>query len=394
MTKVSEHRRELEVLLSEDVTRARTRAQNSYDELAGPHGNRIVLFGAGGLGRKTLHGLRKLGVEPVAFCDSNSRVQGKEIDGVTVYSPEDAARRFGRDTVFLITIWGGRSSDTMPRRFEQLAQLNCRWIIPFGFLFWKHPEIFLPHYPLDMPHHVLESRDDIIGAFEQWNDESSRKEFVADIRWRLTHDFAPLPAPVEHEIYFPDDLVEVRSNEAFVDCGAFDGDTAATFLGRQGKAFCSIDSFEPDPANFAKLAAYRDSLEPEIQGRFRVHSKAVSDATGRVRFAPTGTEASVMGEGELELDCVALDDLPDVTSATWLKMDIEGAEPLALAGSRSLISRNVPVLAICVYHQQAHVWQIPRIVAGMSDQYASYLRPHLLEGWDLVYYGIPRNRLK
>ena len=50
--------------------------------------------------------------------------------------------------------------------YEHLAIYRKDIIIPFGFLFWKHPEIFLPHYPLDMPHHVLESRDDIIGAFE------------------------------------------------------------------------------------------------------------------------------------------------------------------------------------------------------------------------------------
>ncbi len=389
----AEFRRELDDLLAEEVDHARTRARDTFDELAGSQGRRIVLFGAGILGRKTLRGLRQLGIEPLGFCDSHPAAPGKQIEGVEVYSPADALRRFGADTVFLVTIWGGRSTDTMPRRCAQLRDLGCQRVIPFGFLFWKYPEVFLPHYPLDLPHHVLEARDEVSAAFEQWADDASRQEFVADIRWRLLHDFAPLPPPVAHEIYFPDDVVQVRPDEAFIDCGAFDGDTLAAFLHRQGDRFGSIDSFEPDPANFEKLQAYRAGLDPALRERVRVHPKALSDRTGRVRFDPTGTEASVMGAGELELDCIALDDLPEAAGASWIKMDIEGAEPLALAGARGVIARNTPVLAVCVYHQQAHVWQIPRIVAGLSAEYASFLRPHLLEGWDLVYYAIPRSRL-
>lgn len=389
----TELRRELDALLSEDVAQAEARARHTYDELAGSAADRIVLFGAGILGRKTLAGLRRLGIEPLGFCDSNPASQGRSIEGVEVFSPAAAAARFGADAVFLITVWGGRSVDTMPQRVEQLRALGCRKVIPFGYLFWKHPAVFLPHYPMDLPAGVLAARDEVARAFDQWEDDASRIEYLAQIKWRLNLDFGAMPRPVAHEIYFPDDLVRVRPDEVFVDCGAFDGDTLAAFLRRQGNAFGKALSFEPDPRNYAQLAAFREGLDPILRERVQVFPNAVSDRTGKVRFDPTGTEASVMGVGELELDCVALDELPAAADASWIKMDIEGAEPLALAGARGVIARNAPVLAVCVYHQQAHVWEIPRLVAGMSEAHASYLRPHLLEGWDLVYYGIPRSRL-
>ncbi len=34
----------------------------------------VVLFGSGNLGRKCLKGLRKIGIEPVAFADNNAAI--------------------------------------------------------------------------------------------------------------------------------------------------------------------------------------------------------------------------------------------------------------------------------------------------------------------------------
>ncbi len=385
-------RAELRELLQEDVGAAKLRAQRAYDRQADSHGKAIVLFGAGGLGRKTLRGLRAIGQEPLVFCDSNSANQGRQIDGLDVVTPAEAARKFGDRAVFLVTIWGGRATDTMPVRCQQLRDLGCKFVMPFGFLFWKYPDTFLPHYPMDLPHKVLEARDDVLRAFDLWEDDASRNEYLAQIRWRLHLDFGALPKPVEHEIYFPDDLLQLSAKESFVDCGAFDGDTIESFLRRQGEKFASINAFEPDPTNFAKLAAYRGQLPGSTRDKISVHACAVGARSEKVRFDATGTEASVMGVGNLELDCVALDKVPAVARATWLKMDIEGAEPQALLGARNLIKGNTPLLAVCVYHKQEHVWEIPLIASEISPGYASHLRPHLLEGWDLVYYGVPRQR--
>src|SRR4051795_9374587 len=136
-------REQLDRLLSETASQAAEREQSAFDEFAGSRGNRIVLFGARKLGRKTLAGLRAVGIEPFAFSDNDPRTWGTTIDGLTVYSPEDAAKRFGADAVFVITIWGRGSSDPMAQRRQILEELGCESTIPFVPLFWKYPSTFL-----------------------------------------------------------------------------------------------------------------------------------------------------------------------------------------------------------------------------------------------------------
>jgi hypothetical protein len=75
-------------------------------------------------------------------------------------------------------------------------------------------------------------------------------------------------------------------------------------------------------------------------------------------------------------------------------MDIEGAEPDALAGAGGLVARHRPVLAVCVYHVQNHLWRLPLQMRALADDYRYYLRPYNEEGWDLVCYGVPAERLR
>ena len=84
--------------------------------------------------------------------------------------------------------------------------------------------------------------------------------------------------------------------------------------------------------------------------------------------------------------------LKDKNAPTFIKMDIEGAEIEALAGSTEIVSANQPVLGISSYHMPDHLWRIPLQIASMSNGYSFFLRPHNEEGWDLVTYAISRER--
>ena len=385
-------RAELDQLLRETPESVRRREQSRFDELTAPFTRSLVLFGAGNLGRRTLAGLRALGIEPVAFSDNNPLAWGKGIDGLKVLPPTEAADQYGQTAAFIVTIWGGRGTERMSARCRQLADLKCARVVPFAFLYWKHPEVFLPHYALDLPSRTLAAVDQVREAFDLFDDEASQREFVGQIRWRLHLDFDALPLPVAHEIYFPDDLVKVTPQEVFVDCGAFDGDTIQSFVTRHGEAFSKLVAFEPDPVNFARLGAYVETLAPALREKISLFPYATGARNGKVRFEGTGTAASTMGQGELEVECVTLDDFAAPFAPTWIKMDIEGAEIDTLVGAGELISRVSPVLAVCVYHQQDHLWKIPLLMRKLSPRAGLFLRPHVLESWDLVCYAVPPHR--
>jgi FkbM family methyltransferase len=370
------------------------REQFTFDELTSPFEKSLVLFGAGGFGRNTLAGLRRLGVEPLAFADNNPSLWGKDVNGVQVLSVQDAAKKFGQNAAFVVTIWSGEAVDTMAEHRQQLLNLNCIKVVPFGYLYWKYPEVFLPYYALDLPHKVHEHADEVREALSLWADDASRREYLVQLNWRMMAVFDDIPSPVTHEIYFPNDLVDVLPDDEFIDCGAFDGDTIRNLLRRQGDSFKKIVAFEPDPANFQKLKSYALTLPDNLRGRLVLHPLGTGIRKSKLRFNATGTESSAIGSGDLEVDCVALDEILDKDDPSYIKMDIEGSEIDTLMGAQNILRKNLPVLAISAYHCQDHVWRIPLLIRSFSDQYRFFLRPHSLEVWNLVLYAIPQKRLK
>jgi FkbM family methyltransferase len=181
------------------------------------------------------------------------------------------------------------------------------------------------------------------------------------------------------------------ADEVFVDCGAYDGDTLVSFLAQPKPGFKRAFAFEPDPANFAKLC--RKVAQLPDRDSIVIHKAATGAENGSVLFAGDGTLAASMGSGTTLVDCVKLDDVLTDEPPTYIKMDIEGAELDAIEGARQIIARHSPVLAVCSYHKQDHVWKIPRLIHSINPGYRFFLRPHLIEVWDLVCYAIPPRRL-
>ena len=65
--------------------------------------------------------------------------------------------------------------------------------------------------------------------------------------------------------------------------------------------------------------------------------------------------------GTVEAVTVSVDDFVRANGlerVDFIKMDIEGAEQLALEGSAHSIASHQPKLAICAYHETDDLWQI------------------------------------
>jgi hypothetical protein len=76
---------------------------------------------------------------------------------------------------------------------------------------------------------------------------------------------------------------------------------------------------------------------------------------------------SQTGEGVV-LECRRLDSMNWLSTPTYIKMDIEGSEPQALAGGEGLIQENMPVLGICLYHRSEHFWQLPNFIHSLAPE--------------------------
>ena len=419
---VDDAEKELSRLLRTDVRTMKAQERDVYLRLARERSGDIVLVGAGGLGRKIAAGLRVNGVEPLAFVDNSPARQGTEVDGLRVLAAEAAAAEFRDDAVFIVSIWGANSPHRFAHTRDQLRALGCA-VMVFPPVCWRFAEELLPHYLQDLPHKVLEQSAQVRGALDLWSDEASRREYVSQVRLRLTADFDGLEHPVRHPQYFPDDLFSWGDDEWMVDGGAYDGDTIRSLLRVHGDRFAHVLALEPDPANCRRLRETVAALDDATGARIDCRQLALASSPGELVLDSTGTAASATSrataasgvgangaeepdaratraaEGasglgnRLIVEAARLDDLVGSAAPTFIKLDIEGAEPDALAGARDTIRSHGPVVAVCVYHRQDHLWRIPLMLREVRDDYAFFLRPHNEEGWDLVCYAVPRSRL-
>ena len=379
---------QLEEVLKKDATALINEQKTVFDQLTVATGETFILFGSGRLGQITLAGLRKAGVEPLAFADNNPKLWNTSVEGLRVLSPQDAVSQFSQKAIFVITVY------TSQPVWEQLTALGLK-VISFAALAWHYPQVLTPHGGVELPSKIFAQAGDVQKAFQLWADETSRREYLGQLLWQMSLDPSILPPHLpQNEIYFADDLTVPLANEVFVDCGAFDGDTVQEYLKRRAGSFEKIIAIEPDPANCKALETRVASLPIETGCKIHIIQSAAGSKREMVTFNATGTAGSSIGNGSYEVQCAPLDELLEDVKPTFIKMDIEGAEPDALLGTRQIIERDAPVLAICLYHAQEHLWQIPLLIRSLSDQYSFYLRRYADECWEIVVYAVPKSRLR
>ena len=386
---------EIEELCRENILSVVEREKTTFNRLVSPFDKALVLVGAGSLGKQVLSCLRKDGIEPVAFADNSPALQGKAVDGVQVLSRHQAAEKYGSSAAFVVTIWNTDHSFIQTRK--ELTEINCKKVVSAISLRWKYSKSLLPFFWLDVPSKTCENASLIKSAYSLWADEFSRQEYIAQLKFRIWGDFDSLSEPVPQESYFPDDLFDLLPDERFVDCGAYDGITIKHFLKRQKEFKGKIVAYEPDFTNYNLLKKYITNLDENTRNNVIYLPYAVGAKSEKVHFNATGTMGStISNEGKTEVTCVTLDEnLGDIhTMPTYIKMDIEGSELDALAGARNIIQKEMPILTICLYHRYDDLWRIPLFINSLTDEYQLFLRPHEIEGWQLVCYAVPNRRLK
>lgn len=368
---------------------ARSRAL--FDEAAGPSASRIVLFGAGALGKLTLSGMRAAGLSPLAIVDNNLALHGQKVEGVDVLSPEEGVRRFNADATFVIAVY----NTSRPRR--QLRDLGARTVVPYAYLFAKFPAAFLPYVCLGSPDPIFTQASDVRRAFDLMADDAQREVFLEQLRYRMFVGFDQVARPQTDELrsseYFPTDLYRYLDDEVLLDCGAFDGDTVRRFLHRRDDGFARIVPCEPDPESFHRLRAWVETLPADRRRRIDPLNVAVGARREKARFLATGTMASAVGtEGGVDVQVESADHIFGDQPLTLVKVDTEGAELDVIAGARRTIQRSAPVFACTVYHAIDHLWRVPLDLHAIEPRYRFFLRAHAEDCWDASCYAVAPER--
>lgn len=201
-----------------------------------------------------------------------------------------------------------------------------------------------------------------------------------------------------HDFYFDQYQhgdFRVQRGDVIIDAGAFVGDTPLLFdIVTEGD--CEIHAFEVLDENIA-LFEFNLQLN-DTRAKIILNKRALGATSGTHAFVKQHQlqgATSIFGDASGEaIDVTTLDHYVasnGMTKVDLIKMDIEGAERLALQGAIGTIQRFKPRLAICVYHLWDDVIEIPKLIAATGVDYAfTFKWVQLLNGWEAVLLATPR----
>ena len=372
--------------LPEVFRQFRARWQGRRQERFPATGDGIVLIGAGKVGQQFLAALQVSGIPVLAFTDNDPRRWGTTLRDTAVLAPADAVRNFGRHAVFIVTI--GAIGEGVAAIRSQFSALGVETVLHFTEAIRLVPAIWREFFA--NPDAFVEAdATRIVDAYTLFGDDESRRHFITHLEWRTTLDPRSLSVPHYHDQYFPPEVIGPRHCSVFVDIGAYIGDTLLAAAAFAGPSLRRYYAFEPDPANYAELetqaAALRDR-RPDLQ--IVTRNTAIGADSRAIAFAGTGSATSQMdANGSVEVSCTTLDTL-ELPGATYVKIDVEGAEHDVFRGGTEFFRRSKPTVAVATYHRPKDLFEIPLWLAAAAPEYRFHLRSHGDAGVDLVCYAV------
>jgi len=219
--------------------------------------------------------------------------------------------------------------------------------------------------------------------FNRLYDKLSQKVLISYLKGKVTESSEELHLLNEDNIqYFPPFLC-LTSNEVFVDCGAFDGDTILSFNNAVGGQYKKIFALECDKINVTKLKEKLSS-----QTNVEIIEKACYSEKKTLSFFNNGTmESKIDNSGNITIETEKIDNIVSNFKTTYIKMDIEGAELEALKGAEYTIKKDKPKLAISIYHKKEDLLTIPQYILSLNDNYNLYLRHYGDTLYETVLYA-------
>lgn len=186
-------------------------------------------------------------------------------------------------------------------------------------------------------------------------------------------------------IQYFDSLVPITEDEIFVDAGAFDCMTALDFCKVVDNKYKKIYSFEPEEGNY--LVCIENAKKNGVNN-IEILNNAVWDKAELLKFESAANGSLIDELGSSEIKAISIDEVLQGERASFIKMDVEGAEYKALIGAKNTISMYKPKLAICIYHKPEDMVEIPMLIKEMNPKYRLYVRHYSNVMWETVLYAI------
>ena len=352
--KVNESWKEVKGLYS-NMMKSFTAANDAWDK-------NIVLFGAGVQGRLAMHYLKGHGAKILCFTDNNLCKHDTFIDDIPVVSPQDNAVISA--PVVLVTA-------------RHAVQSLCQQLTDMGVLNLSFDAYFVAKN-FDRIAHI---RNNFL------QDERSRISYDGILKTILSGDNSYCASVMEGNQYFAIPEFVNFGKDYFVDAGAYVGDTIERFIWITSGVFVRIYAFEPGRQQMAAMKRRIGRLCKEwaIEESAIICEKAgLADTNETFKISVPDVLANMSvnlngyGDGNQEeiIRCYSLDSYLAGNPVTFIKADIEGMELAMLHGCQDTVRKYKPKMALSIYHNPTHLFEIAEYVKWLLPEYNMAIRHH------------------
>lgn len=338
----------------------------------------ILIYGAGSFGKEMLSFFNDLNVNVSAFLDINAE-KIKVLNEKPVYTLKDYNGNKNECCVIFSIVC---DKDCRLKIINDIREAGFENIIEAQSIRCAQID-FTAEYSLDGAY------DKIKEVYECFIDNKSREIFIENITAHLSRDYSNCGKNEDnmYDQYFPKDINAEKGYSVFIDCGGFIGDTVEQLMNYTSPS--KVVSFEPFLDNYKRLCQSVKKYNLK-NTEFILFNNAVSDKIGTMTFKTGTGSGTISKDGDITITTVSVDDVLRGLQPTFIKMDIEGEELKALNGIKETIKNSSPDMAICVYHNIDHLWEIPLFIRSLNNEYSFYLRNYNSFTMETVLYAYKR----
>lgn len=334
----------------------------------------IFLYGMGDGADKILHELNSRGITPAGVFASDEFVRGHSFRGYPVRRYSDVRAEYP-DMIALLCF----AIDYEPM-FSRLYGMETE----IEFYAPDVPVVRTDENVFDL-NYVKAHAEELRTVYESLADEQSRQVFCDILAYKLTGKIGYLKhCETEHHEAWR--LLELPPNAAYLDLGAYNGDTAAEFIEHVGGVYSRVIAVEPDAKNYEKCCR---RAEENGWHDFEAHNCCAWHTTETLFFkgGRRGRGAMLTKDGTKQVQADTVDRIVNGRHIDFIKFDVEGAESRAIRGAEATIREQKPLMEIAAYHKNEDLFAIPLQILSVCPDYKVYLRHHpYIPAWETNYY--------
>lgn len=327
----------------------------------------IAIYGMGDGADKIMRVFAQHGIQTSAVFASDAFVRGHSFAGFPVLKKSELEAIY--DDFIIIMAFASQRKEVL----EQIVALSNEY------------ELYAPDtavvggvlFDLDF---VKTHEEELDKAYSLLADEQSKKAFLQTINFKISGkiDYLFDIETTKEEGY---SLLNLGSDEIFLDLGAYNGDTIQEFLAQTQNQYQKIIAVEPNAKTARKLQRTIDQLALD---NVEVHNIGIYSHKDTLSFAKaSGRGSNLVENGTVSVPVSSIDSILNGQPVSYIKFDVEGVERLALKGGTDTIQTYRPKLLVSAYHRSEDLFDLILYIHELNPNYKFYFRHHpYLPAWD------------